>query len=257
MIPKVIHYCWFGMNEKPPLVKKCMESWKRYCPEYSIVEWNESNFDVAGNDYVKEAYESGKWAFVADYARLWIIYHYGGIYLDTDVEILKSFDSLLEETAFLGLEDSRLIATGLGFGAEKRNGIVKTMLQEYDGIHFINEDGSFDTLTCPIRNTNSIQYLLPKTMDYDKVTKIKDATIFPREYFCPLSADGSEMLKTKNTYSIHWFTATWLSPEEKIVHDYRVFRKRCENKLGKKYGRLFARAVYLFRPGKRKILKKL
>lgn len=228
MIPKTIHFCWFGQNEKPALVKKCIESWRLKCPDYRIVEWNEDNFDLSENAYAKEAYAAQKWAFVTDYARLKIIYSCGGIYLDTDVELLKSLDALLPNKAFLGLEDTGKIATGLGFGAEAGNPVIGEMLQDYGDIHFENPDGSLNTLPCPVRNTESILHRLPTKMDYDRIINIQDATIYPREYFCPLSADGTTMLKTENTYSIHWFTASWLSENEKIVHDYRVFRGRCE-----------------------------
>ena len=255
MIPKTIHYCWFGNNEKSQLVKKCIESWKHKCPDYSVLEWNESNFDITKIPYVEEAYEEKKWAFVTDYARLWIVYTYGGIYLDTDVELLKSLDDLLTEPAFLGLEDTNMIATGLGFGAEAGNTVIKSMMEDYRDIHFRNTDGTLDKLPCPVRNTESIKHLLPDRMDVNQITRIQGATIFPREYFCPLSADGSTMKKTKNTYSIHWFTASWLTDDERIVHEYRVFRGKCEKKLGKKLGSLVARGVYLFQPKKRKVLK--
>ena len=257
MIPKTIHYCWFGRSEKPLLVKKCIESWKTKCPDYRIVEWNEDNFDPALNDYAREAYAARKWAFVADYARLWIIYQHGGIYLDTDVELLRPLNDLLEESAFLGLEDTDMIATGLGFGAEAGNEVIGAMLRDYSGIHFLKTDGSFDLLPCPVRNTKSIEHLLPEKMNYGEITRIQGAAIYPREFFCPLSADGTSMLRTDNTYSIHWFSASWLSPEDKIVHDFRVFRGRCEKKLGKKLGSLVARGVYLFRPKERNVLKRM
>lgn len=256
MIPKTIHFCWFGRNEKPTLVKKCIESWKAKCPDYRIIEWNEDNFDITQNTYAREAYTAKKWAFVTDYARLWIIHKYGGIYLDTDVELLKPLDDLLGNSAFLGWEDTGKIATGLGFGAEAGNPVIWCMLQDYMNIHFQNLDGSLDTLPCPVRNTKSVAHLLPEKTNYDKITRIQDATIYPREYFCPLSADGSTMIKTENTYSIHWFTASWLSPDEKIVHDYRVFRGRCEKKLGKKLGSLVARGVYFFLPQKKQVLRR-
>ena len=257
MIPKTIHYCWFGKNEKPPIVKKCIKSWIEKCPEYKIVEWNEDNFNISLNMYAYEAYTAKKWAFVTDFARLWIIYNYGGIYLDTDVEVVKSLDSLLSNSAFLGLEDTGKIATGLGFGAEAGNPVIGCMLRDYNNIHFQKKDGSFDTLPCPIRNTASIEHLFPEKMFCDEIIKIQNATIYPREYFCPLSADGITMMRTKKTYSIHWFTASWLTKEEMIVHKYRIFRGRCEKKLGKKIGNLVARGVFLFRPKERKILKSM
>lgn len=257
MIPKKIHYCWFGRNPKPDLMQRCIESWRKYCPDYEIIEWNEDNFDISQNDYAREAYEEKKWAFVTDYARLWIVYHQGGIYLDTDVEVVKSFDDLLNVPSFFGMEDASSIATGLGFGAEKGNPIVGTMLADYDSIHFRHPDGSLDKLPCPIRNTNAIAMYLPKNLDPSSIVRIKDAVIYPPEYFCPLSADGTTMKKTKNTHSIHWFSATWLSKDEMIVHKYRIFRGKCEKFFGKRLGGYIARCVYLFCPKKRAVLKRM
>lgn len=256
MIPKTIHYCWFGGNPKPKSMLHCIQSWKKFCPDYEIVEWNESNFDVAMNDYVGEAYRAGKWAFVSDYARLWIIYSYGGIYLDTDVEIVKPLDDLLSNEAFFGFEDDSSIATGLGFGAERGNPVVGCMLRDYEGTHFLLPDGSYDKTTCPIRNTNSIVHLLPNNRKANEVTVLKNATLYPPEYFCPLSSDGKKKRMTDNTYSIHWYDASWLSENEKIVHDFRVFKGKCERMFGRKCGSFLARAVYLLRPRERKILKK-
>ena len=121
MLPKKIHYCWFGGNELPDLAIKCIESWKKYCPDYEIIEWNETNFDLECCDFVKEAYKAKKWAFVSDYARLKVVYDNGGIYLDTDVELVKSLDILLQEKCYFGEETTGYVATGLGFGAENGN----------------------------------------------------------------------------------------------------------------------------------------
>ena len=119
MIPKKIHYCWFGGNPLPELAIKCLESWKKYCPDYEIIEWNETNFNLDSCEYVREAYQAKKWAFVSDYARLKVVYDNGGIYLDTDVELIKSLDRLLKNKSFFGTETTGVVATGLGFGAEK------------------------------------------------------------------------------------------------------------------------------------------
>ena len=257
MIPKVIHYCWFGKNPKPELMQKCMASWKKYCPDYEIIEWNEVNFDINQNDYIKEAYEEKKWAFVTDYARLWIIFHFGGIYLDTDVQVIQSFDDLLESQAFFGFENDAHINTGLGFGAEKGNTVVEAMLNDYSGIHFRLPDGSLDKLPCPVRNTKAISQHLSRRANPKNVLLTEYATFYPPEYFCPLSADGITMKRTKRTHSIHWFSATWLSEDEQIVHEYRIFRGKCEKILGKRLGGYFARGVYLFYPQKREVLKRM
>ena len=136
MIPKVIHYCWFGGNPLPELAIRYIDSWRQRCPDYEIKKWDETNFDVYSCDFVKEAYESKKWAFVSDYARLWIVFNYGGVYLDTDVELVKSLDELLDNKCFLGAETTGQVNTGLGFGAEKNNVVVKLLLNEYNNRHF-------------------------------------------------------------------------------------------------------------------------
>ena len=257
MIPKTIHYCWFGRNPKSTLVKRCIASWKKYCPDYEIIEWNEDNFNLDCAPYVREAYDAKRWAFVTDYVRLKIICDQGGIYLDTDVEVIRSFDDLLGDAAFFGLEDTGSIATGLGFGAERGNPVVAAMLRDYDGVHFRREDGSFDMTTCPMRNTGSIAHLLPTELSKRQITSITGAVIYPQEWFCPLSADGSRMRKTANTHSIHWYSATWLSEDEMVVHQYRVFRNKCEKLLGKHWGGYAARFVYLLFPKKREVLKRM
>ena len=158
-IPKVIHYCWFGKGEMPKLAKKCIKSWKKYCPDYEIICWNEENFDLTQNRYMKEAYEAGKWAFVSDVARLIIIYENGGIYLDTDVELIKPIDDLLQSKGFMGFDEKGIVATGLGFGAEKGNEIVGEFLKDYNNIPFVLPDGSFDLTPCPDRNTETLKRL--------------------------------------------------------------------------------------------------
>ena len=151
MIPKVIHYCWFGGNPMPKLAKKCIKSWKKYLPDYEIIEWNESNFDINCCNYVKEAYQEQKFAYVSDYARLKIIYDNGGIYLDIDVEIIKPLDDLLKYDSFFGFENPEFIATGLGFGAVKHNKIVKQMMDEYGNNHYHIEGSEADNVSCPIK----------------------------------------------------------------------------------------------------------
>lgn len=257
MIPKMIHYCWFGHNPKSSLVQKCIKSWIKYCPDYQIIEWNEENFDININTYAKEAYRAGKWAFVSDYVRLWIIYNHGGIYLDTDVELIKPLDDLLNAPAFFGFEDEKSIATGLGFGGLKGNKLIECMLKDYENIHFISEDDTYDTLPCPIRNTNAISAYLPERLERGKVLYLEDAIIYPPEYFCPLSADGKSMKKTKNTYSIHWFSATWLSEEEMVLHKWHLFKNRCEYIFGPQIGGYIARGIYLLFPKRRAILKRM
>ena len=167
MIPKVVHYCWFGGNQLPDDAKKCIESWRKFFPEYEIKEWNERNFDVNCCDYVKEAYAAQKWAFVSDYARFWILYHEGGLYFDTDVELLKPIDSLLEYKAFIALEVGsptpygRLILanSGSGIGAEPHSETVRKMMRVYESIPMITETGRIDHTTCSERATHVLKKL--------------------------------------------------------------------------------------------------
>ena len=158
-IPKVIHYCWFGRGELPRLAEKCIQSWKKYCPDYEIVCWNEDNFDINQNKYAREAYESGKWAFVSDYVRLKVLYDEGGIYLDTDVELIKSLDPLVKENGYMGFDDNGVVSTGLGFACEKGNELVGALLADYDDIPFVLPDGTYDITPCPDRNTKVMERL--------------------------------------------------------------------------------------------------
>ena len=139
MIPKTIHYCWFGRNPKPALAQKCIQSWKKHCPDYTIMEWNEDNYDISSAPlYVRQAYEARKWAFVTDYVRLHVVHDHGGIYMDTDVELKKNPDALLEYSAYFGFEDGQYVNTGLGFGAIPGHPFLKEIMADYEGIPFIN-----------------------------------------------------------------------------------------------------------------------
>lgn len=231
MIPKIIHYCWFGKNPYPEIMKKCLSSWKKYCPEYEIKEWNESNFNINCNDYVREAYNAQKWAFVTDYARLDIIYNYGGIYLDIDVELIRSLDELLDNKCFLGLETTGKINTGLGFGAEAKNPIIMKLLNEYHNKHFKLGNDVFDMTPCPIRNTKPLYEIGYEVSN--GVWKINEVAIYPPEYFCPLDYNTLELKVTENTYSIHHFNASWLTKEE-------LFMEKEIDKINDENGKLVA-----------------
>lgn len=208
-IPKVIHYCWFGKGKLPKIAKKCIKSWKKYCPDYKIVCWNEDNFDLSQNLYMRQAHEAGKWAFVSDYARLKIIYDHGGIYLDTDVELIKPIDDLLESGGFMGFDEKGIVATGLGFGAEKGNAIVGEFLKDYEGISFVQPDGSYDLTPCPDRNTETLKRL---GMDVNNTNQTFMNTVFlPREYLCPMDYYTGQKTITEKTYSIHHYSASWTS----------------------------------------------
>lgn len=216
MIPKKIHYCWFGGNELSALAKKCIESWKKYCPDYEIIEWNESNFNLECCDFVKEAYQAKKWAFVSDYARLKIIYDNGGIYLDTDVELIKSLDSLLKEKCYFGEETIGYVNTGLGFGAEKENNVIQMLLSEYNGYHFIKKDGTYDMEPCPKKNTRPLTKFGYK-FGGKNIWRCGKFVVYPPEYFCPLDYNTKLMNITNNTISIHLYNASWHTCLDSVI----------------------------------------
>lgn len=207
-IPKKIHYCWFGGKEKPGIVKKCIESWTKHLPDYEIIEWNENNFNINKNSYVKEAYQSEKYAFVSDYVRVYALYHYGGIYLDTDVEVYKPFDDLLHHTSFWGFEQENFIATST-IGAEKGNRLIKAFLDSYDNKFFIKADGTFDELT----NVAIISKILEKmglnlNGEYQVIEGI--GAFYPQTYFSPYDYINCRSFQTDNTFAIHHFYKSWL-----------------------------------------------
>lgn len=207
MIPKVIHYCWFGGNPLPNSVKQCIKSWQKFCPDYEIKRWDESNFDVNSHPFMKKAYEEKAWAFVSDYARLKIVYDNGGIYLDTDVELVKSLDSLLCHNCYFGLQQAgHFIATGLGFGAEKQSMILKKIMDSYNAITFSLEKK--EELACPKLNTQIFEkegYIYSSS-----IFENEKFTIYPAKYFDPyMTHHGGVNLFCDDTYSIHHYSATW------------------------------------------------
>lgn len=207
MIPKRIHYCWFGGNPKPDSVQKCINSWKKFCPDYEIIEWNESNFDIHCMPFVEQAIEAKKYAFASDVARLMVVYENGGLYFDTDVEVIKSFDDLLENKAFLGFENNEYVASGLGFGSEAGVEFFKEHIDAYRNENFINADGSFHMIGCPRVAT---KLLLEKGLVQNGQEQLVDEIrIYPTDYFNPFDSITGKLNKTKNTYSIHWYDASW------------------------------------------------
>lgn len=210
MIPKKIHYCWFGQGKLSSKARKCIQSWKKYCPDYEIIEWNENNFNVNQNEYTKKVYREKKYAFLSDYARLKIIYEHGGIYLDVDVEVVKSFDDLLNNKAYFGFESEKFTNTGAGFGAEKGNNAVKVLLEQYDQLL----DGTKDTIGCPILNTQALVKLGLKLNN--QLQELDDCTVYPSDYFDPYDDPTGRLNKTKNTHSIHWYAKSWLDKKTVI-----------------------------------------
>lgn len=228
MIPKIIHYCWFGGNPLPELAVKCIESWKKNFPDYEIKEWNESNFDINVIPYTRDAYKEKKYAFVSDYARFWILYNYGGVYFDTDVEVIKSFDKILASGPFMGIErdpmfegDNILVAPGLGLAVEEHNEIYKKVLDKYETLSYLDKEGNRIPITvCDIVTNLLLGYGLKNVKGIQKVSGI---SIYPSEYFNPINPISHRIHKTRNCHSVHWYMASWveLSLKQKIISAIR------------------------------------
>lgn len=212
MIPKKIHYCWFGGKEKPDLVKKCIESWQKYCPGYEIIEWNEDNFDLESNIFVKQAYEHKKYAFISDYVRLYVLYNYGGLYFDTDLEVVQNLDKYLKLPAFTGYESDEYCVTAI-MGSEKHNKWIKKLLDYYQDKTFIKSDNTLDTTPNTIIITNITVNDYHVTLGNKKIVT-KDMTIYPKEYFSPKDCLTGIIKVTKNTHTIHHFNGSWLPKED-------------------------------------------
>ena len=233
MIPKVINYCWFGGGRIPKLAKKCIKSWRKHCPDYQIIEWNENNYDLSSAPlYVKQAYQEKKWAFVTDYVRLKVVYDYGGIYLDTDVEIINNIDDLLKYDAFFGFQHDNKINTGLGFGSVKCSKVLFDIMSDYQNIKFIKDDKSLDLLDCPSRNSHVFKEWGFELNGTNQQTD--NIALFSVEFFCPMSWIDRKIHITKNTKTIHWYSASWWTREEK-----KEEKKRRARIIKRKIKRLF------------------
>ena len=234
-IPKIIHYCWVGGNPKPQSVLYCIESWKRCCPDYEIREWNETNYDFTKNEYMHQAYEAKKWGFVPDYARLDIIYEHGGIYLDTDVEMVRSFDELLENECFFGFENTGdgeyFVNCGHGFGAVPRHEAVKQTRDLYEHLTFTNDDGSLNMLASPYYTTQSLRQM--GLVQENRDQELSGVQIYASDVLCPKNFRTGQMVKTPRTVSIHHFTASWVDEKIKaeMAHQQKI-RSRFGNRLG-------------------------
>lgn len=247
---KIIHYCWFGGNEKPSLALKCIESWKKFFPDYEIKEWNESNFDIHCIPYVEEAYRNKKWAFVSDFARFWILYNYGGLYFDTDVEIIKDFSDIISKGSFLGCEyfaDNRYsnsVNAGLGMGAEKQLKLYKEILESYENSHFQNNDGTLNLQTVVDRVTS---ILIEKGFNPNQndIQLIEDIYIYPCDFFCPMNYNSGTISVTSNTHSIHHYMASWHTDKDAYANKLRLkFVKFLPDITAKRIARLLASVRY-------------
>lgn len=219
MIPKKIHYCWFGGNPLPEDVQKYIETWKKFCPDYEIKEWNEQNFDIHRNQYVEEAYQQKKWAFVSDVARIYALYTEGGIYMDTDVEVVRNLDPLLNVRGFLGFEGTQWIATNL-VGFEAGHELLKMFLDSYDYRSFVREDGTLDQTTNVEELTKLLVEHYQLVLNGEKQNLAEEITVYPTDYFSPYDYIQGKLNRTERTYTIHWFSQSWIgqsSVRRKIV----------------------------------------
>lgn len=227
MIPHKIHYCWFGNHTMPPSAQQCLESWRKWCPDFEICRWDEHNFDMDANDYVKQAYEHKKWAFVSDVARFWILYRHGGIYLDTDVELLRSPLPLIERGAFFGMEKigKRVdVAPGCGMAAPAKDPLLKEILTYYDAISFLQNGLPNTTQTVCDHVTRILQ-----TRGYqcvDREQQVCGWTIYPSAYLCPKDFVSGEIHTTSSTFAIHHFDGSWFGPQQQ-------YAQRCKSTLRK------------------------
>lgn len=234
MIPKIIHYCWFGRNPLPKSAQKCIASWRKFFPDYEIKEWNEDNFDVNMIPYTRDAYTAKKYAFVSDYARFWILYHYGGVYFDTDVEVIRPMDDIIEKGAFMGRERGTdgMVAPGLGLAVEALHPIYAKMLDKYSCLSFRNGDGS--------HNTKTIVYYMTELFDESGLKRdnslqmIDGIILYPHEYLCPMDSTTGLLYITDETRSIHWYSCSWMNHKSPrfILHLFknsvnRLFKKKC------------------------------
>ena len=227
MIPKIIHYCWFGHKELSPLAKRCIASWRNFFPDYEIKEWNEENFDVNSIPYTAQAYKHKKFAFVSDYARFKILHEYGGIYFDTDVEVINSLDDIIEKGAFFGLENESHFACnpGLGFASEPRFYLLKEMLNLYANMQFENASGKLNKKTI-------VEYfsdlLLKKGLQPTSgIIEFQGTYIYPPDYFCPKPSEFGKIQTTENTRTIHHYAASWVGPKQRFANLLiRIFGKK-------------------------------
>lgn len=230
MIPKKIHYCWFGGNPLPILAQKCIESWKKYLPDYEIIEWNEANYDVHKIPYISQAYQAKKYAFVSDYARVDILNEHGGVYFDTDVEVLKDMSPILAKGPFLGIEAAGAINNGLGMAAKQGDAILKEILDSYCQDAFLNPDGTYNLKTV-VERVSDIFRAHGFTNNVEEIQEIANYSIYPAEYFSPKNVVTGIIRITENTYTIHHYDASWLEDWQKSVqiNKHKIFNKLGEN----------------------------
>lgn len=250
-IPQVIHYCWFGHGKKPKSVTKCINSWKKYFKGYKIIEWNEENYPIDKKPlYVRQAYQHKKWAFVSDFARFDILYHHGGIYFDTDVEVIRSFDELLQCDSIMGCENdgdgsewNKLtgirVAPGLVLVSIPELSIYLDIIKSYENDVFCIGENVYNYETVVERVTSIL--FKHGLKNIKGIQTVENITIYPSEYFSPINATTREITKTSNTYSIHWYDASWFDEDMKKEQEAYLARfwgaRKEEEKLRKRLER--------------------
>ena len=226
MIPKIIHYCWLSGDPFPELIDNCIKTWKEKLPDYEFILWDTNRFLLEDNIWVKQAFETKKYAFAADYIRLYAVHKHGGIYLDTDIEVIKNLDELLKLPYFIGSEGHGIIEAGV-FGAEKEANWLKDCLSHYDNRSFIQEDGSYDTMTLPrimmkqIQKRHTIKELTNLTVNDLDYKKGKELYMFPQDFFCAKNQGTGVIEKTKNTYTVHHFAMSWVSKKRTFLPNFK------------------------------------
>lgn len=231
LIPKKIHYCWFSGNPIPEPLNMCIESWNKFCPDYEIIRWDESNYDIHKNLYMEQAYTHKKWGFISDFARLDILHQHGGIYLDTDVELLRSLDALLYQPAFLGVETWGTVNSGGCCGAQPRNPVISQLLENRKAAALVRRDGSLDLTSNGVYETKPLLKLGMRVNGTTQVIADGMMTVYSSDFFHPFDYMSGETKITENTFSIHHFSGTWLGPEavkerEKTRQRFLNFKKR-------------------------------
>lgn len=223
MIPKIIHYCWFGRNPLPKSAQRCIASWRKYLPDYEIKEWNEDNFDVNMLPYTRDAYAAKKYAFVSDFARIWILQKEGGLYFDTDVEVIRPLDDILARGAFMGCEidggNGKLpvVNAGLGLGVEPAHPVCTAVVDIYQTLNFYSSPG--------VINTYAIVQIVSDVLKHNglqpvaEIQTVAGISIYPSDYFNPLKVlpEGKKLMLTSRTHTIHHFTASWMSPGQRLM----------------------------------------